>query len=139
MTDLAERTFGRDLGHPLDETASGPEIVRQPESVTAALPGARAVFIVEARGDGLTCAWYYRAAEVARWTKSAAGAFYACSSLRTVTIPGSLTHIAGAAFLACGSLEELRYAGTPAQWAAIQIDGNNDALSAARIVYGGQS
>ena len=68
-----------------------------------------------------------------------AGAFYACSSLRTVTIPRSVTHIAGVAFLACGSLVEVRYAGTPAQWAAIQIDENNDALSAARIVYGGQS
>ena len=60
--------------------------------------------------------------------------FYGCSSLSTVTIPASVKTIGYGAFAECTALASVRYAGTAAQWSAIEIsDGNEPLLNADRI------
>lgn len=57
-------------------------------------------------------------------------AFIQCYSLKTVTIPKSVKNIASGAFYSTG-LEELNYAGTEEEWAAVKIKENafsNDSL-----------
>ena len=43
-------------------------------------------------------------------------AFYGCTSLKTVSIPGSVRHIGYGAFEGCSSLKEICFGGTKAQW-----------------------
>ncbi len=49
-------------------------------------------------------------------------AFAFCTSLASVSIPVSVTKIVSEAFDHCYSLEEIRYAGTKAQWKAVKKD-----------------
>lgn len=58
--------------------------------------------------------------------------FNGCSNLASVTIPASVTNIEFEAFYDCGNLRDVYYAGTQAQWKAIDLDdyGNEDLLSA---------
>lgn len=56
------------------------------------------------------------------------GAFYYCSSLRSVTIPVSVTAVGYAAFSSCDALSDVWYDGILPQWNAIQIAGQNDPL-----------
>ena len=48
--------------------------------------------------------------------------FSYCDNLTSVTIPASVTTIGSGAFLGCDSLKDVYYAGTEAQWKAIEID-----------------
>jgi len=47
-------------------------------------------------------------------------AFEGCTSLASVTIPESVTKIGSYAFKGCTSLKEIHYAGTKAQWKAVE-------------------
>ena len=62
-------------------------------------------------------------------------AFRDCTSLTSVTIPDSVTSINNGAFYDCTSLTDVYYAGSEAQWKAIQISYGNDALLNANIHY----
>ena len=62
-------------------------------------------------------------------------AFCDCTSLTSVTIPDSVTSIGDNAFLGCESLTDVYYAGSEAQWKAIQISYGNNALLNANIHY----
>ena len=58
-------------------------------------------------------------------------AFYYCNSLSSVSIPKSVTSISQEAFECCYSLSTVNYAGTVAQWEAINVaDGNNRLITA---------
>ena len=60
-------------------------------------------------------------------------AFGACSGLTSVTIPDSVTSIGNYAFE--GKLKDVYYAGNEAQWKAISIGADNNALKTATIHY----
>ena len=62
-------------------------------------------------------------------------AFYNCRSLTSVTILNGVTSIGSYAFVGCTSLTDVYYAGSEAQWKAIQISYGNDALLNANIHY----
>ena len=68
-------------------------------------------------------------------------AFWDCGNLATVTLPVSVTRIGEGAFGNCKKLNGIYYAGSQAQWEAIQMgDHNADFLANAAINYnsGGQ-
>ena len=69
-------------------------------------------------------------------TSISSHAFYDCSALRRVTIPVSVTSIESHAFNNC-PLTDVYYAGTEAQWNAIDIDLSNDGLFRATIHFMG--
>lgn len=62
-------------------------------------------------------------------------AFCRCSSLTSVTIQKSVTSIVDMAFAQCNSLKDVYYTGDEADWAKIEIEENNDALTGATIHY----
>ena len=63
-------------------------------------------------------------------------AFDNCTSLKSVTIPNSVTTICNAAFYYCNSLSTVYYGGTAAEWADISIDSTgNDKLTSATVYY----
>ena len=62
-------------------------------------------------------------------------AFWGCTVLDSVTIPVSMTNIGYAAFWDTG-VADVYYAGTEAQWKAIQVGEFNEALTNANIHYG---
>ena len=61
--------------------------------------------------------------------------FSYCSSLSSVTLPLSVCKIEDGAFRGCTSLDTIYYAGSAEQWSQISIDGDNDPLKNATIVY----
>ena len=63
-------------------------------------------------------------------------AFDNCTSLKSVTIPNSVTTICNAAFYYCNSLSTVYYGGTVEEWADISIDSTgNDKLTSATVYY----
>ena len=62
-------------------------------------------------------------------------AFFGCSRLTTVTISGDVKSIGAYAFDLCNKLTTVYYDGTAAEWAAISIGRNNDALIGATRYY----
>lgn len=58
-----------------------------------------------------------------------------CESLETVTIGASVTAIQTHVFVRCNKLKTIYFGGTPEQWSQITVDGYNDALANAEIVY----
>lgn len=62
-------------------------------------------------------------------------AFIDCSNLIEVTIPNSVTYIDGCAFMRCDSLTDVYYTGSEAEWALINIEGDNECLTNATIHF----
>ena len=62
-------------------------------------------------------------------------AFGGCSALTSVTIPASVVRIGEASFLDCARLRNAYYAGSAAQWAALEIASGNAPLANATIHY----
>ncbi len=71
-----------------------------------------------------------------RMTRIVDEAFIRCRGLTEIHIPATVTTIGYGAFDACDSLTHVYYAGTPEEWASITIEGGNDALMRAEIVFG---
>ena len=63
-------------------------------------------------------------------------AFDNCTSLKSVTIPNSVTTICNAAFYYCNALSTVYYGGTAEEWTDISIDSTgNDKLTSATVYY----
>ena len=62
-------------------------------------------------------------------------AFGYCTSLKTVTLPNSLTTILPSAFYSCPGLTDVYYYGSRAEWDALEIYNGNQNLLNARIHY----
>ena len=60
-------------------------------------------------------------------------AFASCNSLKSITIPSSLKSIGYAAFWHSENITSVNYDGTKSQWDEIDIDGDNDNLTNAKI------
>ena len=67
-------------------------------------------------------------------TKIGQGAFRDCTSLTSVSIPAGGAEIGGEAFGVCTPLAEIRYAGTKAQWAAMQRGASQSDFSVKSIL-----
>ena len=66
-------------------------------------------------------------------SKISYGTFYDCTSLKSVTIPVSVKSIDHKAFSLCNKLASVNYRGTSAQWKAVTVGEDNDALKNAKI------
>ena len=62
--------------------------------------------------------------------------FQFCDSLESVSIPESVTYISWAAFSGCYNLSNVYYAGSPSQWAKIDIKSGNEPILNANITFG---
>ena len=62
-------------------------------------------------------------------------AFNKCSNLTNITIPDSVTSIAGNAFYNCNNLKTVYYTGTEEEWKKITItaSGNTSLISATKV------
>ena len=63
-------------------------------------------------------------------------AFSGCSALKTVNLPKSIETIGNDAFSYCNGLTDVNYAGSEAEWKAINIDYNNEPFVNTTIHYG---
>ena len=63
----------------------------------------------------------------------APGAFADCGQITGITIPASVTRIGRGAFAGCGSLSAVNFTGTKAQWDAMEIEEDNQALTKAAL------
>lgn len=61
--------------------------------------------------------------------------FYNCTSLKSITIPESVTSIGDNAFYKCTSLTTVYYGGNQAQWNSISIYNNTDLKNATRYYF----
>lgn len=61
--------------------------------------------------------------------------FQNCTGLTSVTISDSVANINWAAFQGCTALTDVYFTGTEQEWAAITIDGGNEALANVTIHY----
>ena len=61
------------------------------------------------------------------------GMFMGCTGLKSVTIPASVTLITYMAFGDCTSLEDVYYNGTKSDWNSIEMHGENECLTQARL------
>ena len=61
--------------------------------------------------------------------------FQNCTGLTSVTISDSVTNINWAAFQGCTALTDVYFTGSEQEWAAITIDGGNEALTNATLHY----
>lgn len=68
-------------------------------------------------------------------TSVGSSAFAACQSLKTVSLPLSLTEIGVSAFEYCNSLSNVYYAGTQAQWEAVDVESLNEPLTQAAMHF----
>ena len=59
--------------------------------------------------------------------------FNCCRKLASISIPASVTYIGNSAFNACQSLTQVIFGGTSRQWAEIEIESYNSALSKASV------
>ncbi len=66
---------------------------------------------------------------------SGRGAFYECTSLKSVQFENTLTRINGYTFERCTALTDVYYAGTEEEWNAIEIRTGNDYLTSATKHY----
>ena len=64
-------------------------------------------------------------------------AFEGCGCITDVALGSGVTFIGDSAFYRCAALGTVSYGGSRAQWKALQIGSNNDALKSASITYGG--
>jgi len=61
--------------------------------------------------------------------------FNGCANLKSIVIPVGITEIGMSAFNGCTSLTTINYTGTEAEWTAITIGTDNEALTNATKVY----
>ena len=61
--------------------------------------------------------------------------FYGCTALTTVTLPGSIQEIAEGAFSGCTALSTVHFGGSQADWQAVTVRPDNDALKRAKVDY----
>ena len=61
--------------------------------------------------------------------------FYDCPNLESINIPKTVTYIGSEAFRYCSSLYDVYYAGSEAEWNAIDIRANNTGLENAEIHF----
>lgn len=62
--------------------------------------------------------------------------FSECRSLERVYIPAGVTDVGKGAFLQCSALAEVQYGGDIAGWRTVAVGEQNEALTAASIVFG---
>ena len=61
--------------------------------------------------------------------------FYGCNGMTSITIPKSVTNIESRAFCACDGMIDVYFSGTEAEWNAITMGSENEALANATIHF----
>lgn len=122
MTELTIPSGVTRLGHDAFLNYTNLTSVTIPSSVTF-------IDVSAFHGTGLTSVTIPASVtSIEEWT------FANCSALTRISIPASVTSIGGAAFQKAG-VTDVYYAGTEAQWKAIQMGEYNKALTNANIHY----